>query len=206
MQYYVLILLVLNLTLVNSLTCWKGTSTTYSESTEAKIGNICVRYNYCPTGWVNNTCSTTSTVYYDQLSILYAKDIPRSKDIIRCAEDYCNTLINPRTICYYGSSLTTFRREFDSSSKSCYSYMYHCKEVNEYCLQSNIGSTTLAYGISNSSTCADVKDLVKCCQTSYCTRTFPTYSTSSACTMYSMMKIITIVLMLYIISIAYDNV
>lgn len=181
-----------------SLTCWQGSSQTYSSSVEAKYGNVCVRYNYCSSGWNGSTCSVASVVNYGQLSPTDANNIAKSRDIIKCGTDYCNTLINPRTICYYGSSLNTYRREFDLDSKSCYSYMYKCTVVNDYCLSSDIGRYRIAYGISNSTTCNGVNDLVKCCQTSYCTRSL-VYTTSLACSMYQSMKVITMLLLMYLI-------
>lgn len=198
MKYIIILILLFTfVTSVRSLTCWQGSSLTYSSSVQAKNSNICVRYNYCPSGWNGTVCSTTSVVYYDQMSIVDSNNIAKSRDIIKCSSNYCNSLLNPRTICYYGSSLTTNRREFDSTSKSCYSYMYPCTMVNDFCLQSDIGNTRIAYGISNSTTCEGVDDLVKCCQTSYCTRLIQT--TSLACNIYNSMKISTIMLLLYIV-------
>lgn len=193
----ILALLIQLISQSTSLVCWYGTSSTYSSSIEAKNGNICIRYNYCPTGWNGTICSTTSTIYYDQMSILDSNNIAKSKDIIKCSTDYCNTLINPRTICYYGSSLNTYRREFDITSKSCYSYMYSCTVTNDFCLPSDIGKTRIAYGISNSITCEGVKDLVKCCQSNLCTRTIQ--PTSLACNIYFSMKLFIPILLLIIL-------
>lgn len=195
----IIILILLHLTYVNTLVCWKGSSVTYSLGTEASNSNICVRYNYCSTGWNNGTCLGTSTIYYDQMSILDSNYIAKSKDIIKCTTNYCNTLVNPRTICYYGSSLNPYMREFDSTSKSCYSYMYPCTVANNYCLVSDIGKYRLAYSVSNSTTCEGIKDLVKCCQGSYCNKDYTLTSTSLACKLYSSMKIVTVLLTLYII-------
>lgn len=199
MKILILLVLLCFIPYIQGLVCWQGSSTTYSTGIQAKNSNICVRYNYCPSSWINGTCTTKSIIYYEQMSILDSNNIVKSKDVIRCGTDYCNELINPRTLCYYGSSLNTYRREFDINSKSCYSYMYYCTSANDYCLTSDIGKYRIAYSISNSTTCEGIKDLVKCCQTDYCTKTIQP-STSLACTMYYSMKILTLLLFLYILT------
>jgi len=182
-----------------ALVCWDGTSNTQSVAVYPRNNYVCVRYNYCKGGWNGTTCSSGSYYIYTNLPVSAINNIGGAKEILSCSLDYCNALINPKLLCYYGPNISPLYREFGPDSKNCYAYKYYCTVANDYCLKSDIGSYRIAYDISNSTTCSDVSSniLVKCCNTALCNWFTPSLG-SNASNINCITAMILVLLLLFI--------